>query len=703
MTAELARLAFAHEDLPAALEALAVAANLARQRPPSTALAVPPIDERDRLADFLDRMGNRLGVEVQPIVAGPHYFEKVLGEIAPALIELPGDRPRWLVLVGCRGKSATVIDPSLRSHRVPRRALADAVIAPLAEPAQREADDLVNAAGLSGGRARRAASALVADRLARVRITGVWLLRIPAGRPLVEHARGAGVLRGVGLVIASQLLVSVLWLTAWWMVGRIALGGVGDPGWLIAWGLCLASLVPVRALVGWLQGVLAVELGALLRRRLLAGALAMDPDRTKQDGLGRLLGLVLECEALESLGTSGGAMVILAAVELVPVPFALAAGAGGLLHAGLLLLWMVPFAFAVRRQLRARSEWTDERLALTHVLVDNMIGHRTRLAQMPVGRWHDGEDRALADYLAASSRFDRARLALLHLLARGWLVAAIAALLPAIASGASVSALAVSIGAALYAYAALERLAGGVVQLTGAIEAWRRVAPVYRAAADVEAQPAAIVERPRPPQGAPVLEAQRIAFSYPGRSTLMQELDVEIRTGDRVLLEGPSGSGKSTLVALLSAQRRPQAGLVLLDQLDVDTVGTDRWRKRVALVPQFHENHVMAETFAFNLLMGRSWPPSQEDLDEAEAVCTDLGLDRLLREMPAGMLQIVGDSGWNLSHGERSRLYLARALLQDPEVLVLDESLAALDPELLHQVGRAVLARARTLIVIAHP
>jgi ATP-binding cassette subfamily B protein len=194
-----------------------------------------------------------------------------------------------------------------------------------------------------------------------------------------------------------------------------------------------------------------------------------------------------------------------------------------------------------------------------------------------------------------------------------------------------------------------------------------------------------------------------VSFGHAGRSNLFRDVDLEIRAGDRVLLEGPSGAGKSTLASLFGAQRRPDAGLILLDQLDLDTVGVDRWRKRVALVPQFHENHVIAETFLFNLLMGRAWPPSWDDHREAMAVCRALGLDRVLEEMPAGLNQTVGDSGWNLSHGERSRLYLARALLQDPDVLVLDESLASLDPELLDQVGRAVLERARTLVLIAHP
>jgi ABC-type multidrug transport system fused ATPase/permease subunit len=71
--------------------------------------------------------------------------------------------------------------------------------------------------------------------------------------------------------------------------------------------------------------------------------------------------------------------------------------------------------------------------------------------------------------------------------------------------------------------------------------------------------------------------------------------------------------------------------------------------------------------------------------------------------MPGGLWQIVGETGWQLSHGERSRLYIARALLQGASVLILDESFAALDPETLHRVQQCVLEHASTLMVIAHP
>jgi ABC-type multidrug transport system fused ATPase/permease subunit len=123
----------------------------------------------------------------------------------------------------------------------------------------------------------------------------------------------------------------------------------------------------------------------------------------------------------------------------------------------------------------------------------------------------------------------------------------------------------------------------------------------------------------------------------------------------------------------------------------------------VVLAPQFHENDVFTETFAFNLLMGRRWPPEAEDLEEAVRVCRELGLGGLLDRMPSGLQQIVGETGWQLSHGERSRVYMARALLQGAEVVVLDESLAALDPENLDQALDCALNRAPTLLVIAHP
>jgi ATP-binding cassette subfamily B protein len=112
----------------------------------------------------------------------------------------------------------------------------------------------------------------------------------------------------------------------------------------------------------------------------------------------------------------------------------------------------------------------------------------------------------------------------------------------------------------------------------------------------------------------------------------------------------------------------------------------------------------MNGTLGFNLLMGRNWPAKDDELQEATDLCKELGLGELLERMPSGMMQIMGETGWQLSHGERSRIFfLARALLQDAQLTIFDESFAVLDPETLNLCLDCVLKRTRTLLVIARP
>jgi ABC-type transport system involved in cytochrome bd biosynthesis fused ATPase/permease subunit len=139
----------------------------------------------------------------------------------------------------------------------------------------------------------------------------------------------------------------------------------------------------------------------------------------------------------------------------------------------------------------------------------------------------------------------------------------------------------------------------------------------------------------------------------------------------------------------------PESDLVLL--------GAQRWRQRVVIAPQFHENHVLMGTLAFNVLLGRGWPPRPGDLEAAQQMCRALGLGELLDRMPAGLQQVIGGTGWQLSQGEKGRLYLARALLQGADVVILDEGFGARDPATLRQCLAFVLRMAPTVLVIAHP
>jgi ATP-binding cassette, subfamily B, bacterial len=195
-----------------------------------------------------------------------------------------------------------------------------------------------------------------------------------------------------------------------------------------------------------------------------------------------------------------------------------------------------------------------------------------------------------------------------------------------------------------------------------------------------------------------------VGYNYDQRAlSVLNGCSCVVHNGDQILLQGSSGGGKSTFAAILAGLRPAERGTVFLHGLDQQTVGDLEWRRRVVLAPQFHENHILTGTLAYNLLMGRRWPASPEDLMLAEAICRDLELGSLLGKMPNGIHQVVGETGWQLSHGERSRVFLARALLQQADVLILDESFAALDPETLKICLRVLLKQQRTVILIAHP
>jgi ATP-binding cassette subfamily B protein len=198
------------------------------------------------------------------------------------------------------------------------------------------------------------------------------------------------------------------------------------------------------------------------------------------------------------------------------------------------------------------------------------------------------------------------------------------------------------------------------------------------------------------------VEARDVTFRYHDRpESVLRGCTFQIRAGDRILLDGPSGGGKSTLAAVLASVHKPTSGLVLAGGFDRASLGEQGWRRRVAAAPQFHENHLITGPLAFNLLMGRN-TITDEDIQEAEAVCDELGLRDLLQRMPAGIMQLVGESGWQLSHGERSRVYMARALLQNADLLVLDEGFAALDSANLTRAVACLEKRATSVLAIAH-
>jgi ATP-binding cassette subfamily B protein len=703
-----------------ALEAVARAAGLA---PRSADRADAPAGlagdpDHELLEAWLDDSAARFGLEVDWLPVTYGGADALLCDNGPLLLAcVDRDRgTRLLAVIGGGRRRLHVVTPHGDRRWLASEVVSDAIRRPAEAPFADEIARLFAATGMAPD--RRTERHLLHARLHNRNVAQAWSVELAPGADPIAQARRAGLGRTLGALIGVRIAEYAMLLLAWWLVGRGALAGGFERGWLGGWILALACSVLFRLIGLWAEDELALRGGILLRRRLLAGALRLDPETTRTQGAGQLLGRVIESETLEALSFGGTFMVVVAAVELVAAAIVLGLGAGGTLQAVALVAWVAVALLMGRSYVARLRAWTTARLDMTHSLIERMAGHATVLAQQRPDKLHEGVDPQLERYVDVSSALDRGTSHLHALLARGWIVVGVGALVPAfVAEQPSQAALAISFGGVLLAFGAFQRFAVALPQLGGAWVAWQQVRDVFAAARaePPSADTTALAVVPRftatPPdpsangEGAGVvLDARDVVFRYhaAGRPVL-RGCDVQIRAGDRLLLEGPSGGGKSTLAAVLAGLREPESGLLLLGGLDRKSIGAERWRRRVAAAPQFHENHVLSGTLLFNLLMGRRWPARRADRLEAQSVCEELGLERLIAAMPSGLNQVVGETGWQLSHGERSRVYLARALLQGADVIVLDESFAALDPHTLERAWSCAHARARTLLVIAHP
>lgn len=711
MDKQLSDLCWPLDRLGEGIDELAKHAGLSTTR--QLQFAPPQALNRHDMIDigrWIEWASERLGVEAESIETTVPEFARCLCRLGPAVLRLDydDDSPYILVLGLKRGK-LQVLAPDLRIRNCSVESLRAAICDPYEAPVNAEIDRLLALAAIPKPQWQKVRRLMCEERLATQKLAGIWMLRLPPTANFWQQLSQAGLPRRLLLMLAVFALVYGLEILAWSWIGQAALNGRLDFGWLTAWTLLVLSLVPLHVLSGWLDAHFALDLGRILKKRLLAGALRLDIEAVKHQGAGQLLGRVMESQALESLALNGGFSGLIGLIELIFSAWILSMGAGGGIHLLLLIGWLLLAIVLLGRYMRKMQSWTLMRLDMTHQLIERMVGHKTCLAQESEARRNSREDQTVKEYLNSSKQSDNAIAPLAGGFSRGWLIVALAGLAPAfIAGSASPGGLAISLGGILLANRALSGVSSGLTALSRAALAWTQVSAMFNSAEKTPADEiflstSQIAGIGKHQAASKLIDASSIVFRYrPEGDPVLCGVNLTIYKGERILLEGSSGGGKSTLAALLVGLRNPDSGLMLLNGLDSHTLG-DNWHRLAAEAPQFHENHILSGTLAFNLLMGRNWPASEADLQEAQDLCVELGLGELLERMPSGLLQRVGETGWQLSHGERSRIFLARALLQKTQLTILDESLAALDPESLQKCLHCAFKHARTLLVIAHP
>src|SRR5215469_7953692 len=195
-----------------------------------------------------------------------------------------------------------------------------------------------------------------------------------------------------------------------------------------------------------------------------------------------------------------------------------------------------------------------------------------------------------------------------------------------------------------------------------------------------------------------LVEFQGVSFAYESRKEVLHEIGFQSEPGTVTALVGPSGAGKSTMIGLIAAFYVPSAGKVLVDGVDLATAKLNSYRTQLGVVLQ--ETFLFDGTIRQNVAFGR---PNASD-EEILAACRIARVDEFAESFEQKYDTVVGERGVKLSGGQKQRVSIARAILADPRILILDEATSSLDSEseALIQEGLRYLMRGRTTFVIAH-
>ena len=181
---------------------------------------------------------------------------------------------------------------------------------------------------------------------------------------------------------------------------------------------------------------------------------------------------------------------------------------------------------------------------------------------------------------------------------------------------------------------------------------------------------------------------------------LLEDFQATIPAGKITVVKGRSGCGKSSLAALAMRLYSPSKGTITLGGIDIALFDLAKWRRKVTIVPQ--DVRLFDDSILFNITGQRK----DYDLERVAHLMVDLGLENIARDLPRGIMTLVGESGCRLSGGQKQRIAIAAALYRQPDILILDEATNSLDAasqqKMLEVIKRENTTRGLTVIMITH-